>query len=105
MPGTQASTLVDQNENGKTIYNAVRMGLPLIAKSLTGLPKDQWVEVMGTEHTPGQLPPARTSLQDGLKLTIPAAAHAQTGPVRATWPSRLDHRYARSEGGPLSLSS
>ena len=67
VPGTQASRLVDQT--GKTIYNAVRMGLPLIAKSLGGVPKDEWVEVMGMEHTPGSLAPTRTSLQAGREVT------------------------------------
>jgi len=67
VPGTQASTLVDQT--GNQIYNAVRMGLPLIAKSLGGLPKDEWVDVMSMEHTPGQLEPTRTSLQDGTEMT------------------------------------
>lgn len=68
VPGTQASTLVD--ETGKEIYNAVRMGLPLIAKSLGGVPKDEWVEVMGMRHAPGELAPERTSLQDGRELTF-----------------------------------
>ena len=67
VPGTQASRLVDQT--GKILYNAVRMGLPLIAKSLGGVPKDQWVEVMGLEHTPGDLAPTKTSLQPGREVT------------------------------------
>jgi len=63
VPGTQASTLVDRADGGREIYNAVRMGLPLIAKSLDGIPKDEWVAVMSMEHAPGRLAPARTSLQ------------------------------------------
>jgi len=66
IPGTQATTLVDQN--GTEIYDAVRMGLPLIAKSLGGTPKDEWVAIMSMEHQPGELAPVRTSLKDGTSL-------------------------------------
>lgn len=66
VPGTQASSLVRGDDE---IYNAVRMGLPLIPKSLGGVPKDQWVEVMSMKHTPGKLAPARTTLQDGSEVT------------------------------------
>ena len=66
IPGTQATTLVDQN--GTEIYDAVRMGLPLIAKSLGGTPKDEWVAIMSMEHQPGELAPVRTSLKDGTTL-------------------------------------
>lgn len=63
VPGTQATTLIDLADNGREIYNAVRMGLPLVPKSLGGLPKDEWVAVMSMEHAAGRLAPTRTSLQ------------------------------------------
>jgi len=65
VPGTQASSLVRGDDE---IYSAVRMGLPLIPKSLGGVPKDQWVEVMSMKHAPGKLAPARTTLQDGSEV-------------------------------------
>jgi len=68
VPGTQASTLIDRANGSAPIYNAVRMGLPLIAKSLGGLPKEEWVAAMSMEHAPGQLAPTRTSLQPGRDL-------------------------------------
>jgi pimeloyl-ACP methyl ester carboxylesterase len=70
VPGTQASTLVDRANGDAEIYNAVRVGLPLVGKSLGGLPKDEWVAVMSMEHTPGQIAPARTSLQAGRDLGV-----------------------------------
>ena len=81
IPGTQATTLVDQN--GDEIYDAVRMGLPLIAKSLGGLSKDEWVAVMSMELKPGDLAPVRTSLQEGRSL-----GH---GPISRTPYSLLDY--------------
>ncbi len=70
VPGTQASTLVDRADGSKEVYNAVRMGLPLIAKSLGGIPKDEWVAVMSMEHDPGRLAPVRTSLQAGRDVSF-----------------------------------
>lgn len=66
IPGTQATTLRDQN--GATVYNAVAVGVPLIPKSLGGRPRAQWVPLMSMGSTPGRLAPAATSLLPGTRL-------------------------------------
>ncbi len=70
VPGTQATTLIDHGDGDREIYNAVRVGLPLVATSLGGAPKEEWVALMSMEHTPGNLAPARTSLQPGRDLAF-----------------------------------
>ena len=69
IPGTQASTLVDQN--GRTVYNAVQVGVPLFPKSLGGRPKSEWVQLMSMEHEPGEIAPVKSSLEPGTSLTAP----------------------------------
>jgi pimeloyl-ACP methyl ester carboxylesterase len=66
IPGTQASALKD--ETGKTVYNAVAVGVPLLPKSLGGRPKSEWVELMSMEHEPGYLEPTKTSLEPGTSI-------------------------------------
>ncbi len=67
IPGTQATTLKDGD--GKVVYNAVRVGIPLLRDSLGGHPKTQWVALMSMRHLPGRLEPVKTSLLPGTTLT------------------------------------
>jgi pimeloyl-ACP methyl ester carboxylesterase len=63
VPGTQATSL--RTAAGKRVYNAVRVNMGL---TKTDLGKDpaQWVPLLSLEHTPGQLAPAKTTLQAGI---------------------------------------
>jgi pimeloyl-ACP methyl ester carboxylesterase len=69
IPGTQATTLVD--DGGRSVYNAVRVGIPLLPKSLGGRPKSEWVELLSMEHEPGELEPVKTSLEPGTTIDAP----------------------------------
>jgi pimeloyl-ACP methyl ester carboxylesterase len=67
VPGTQATTLRDQN--GTTVYNAVRVSLGLDGDELAGRPPERWAELLGTEHAPGAWGPTRTSLDPAVTIT------------------------------------
>jgi pimeloyl-ACP methyl ester carboxylesterase len=67
VPGTQATTLRDQD--GTTVYNAVRVSLGLDGDELAGRPPERWAELLGTEHTPGSWGPTRTSLDPAVTIT------------------------------------
>jgi pimeloyl-ACP methyl ester carboxylesterase len=66
VPGTQATTLVDQN--GLTVYNAVRVSLGLDGDALGGRPPEAWGALLGTEHSTGSWAPERTSLEPGTTI-------------------------------------
>ena len=66
VPGTQATTLVDQN--GTTVYNAVRVSIGLQKDDLGGRPPSEWQALLSQEHTPGELAPTRTSLLPGVEI-------------------------------------
>ncbi len=66
MPGTQATTLRDLT--GTTVYNAVRVSLGLLGKSLDGRPPETWPDLLGVEYEAGAWAPARTSLLSGTKI-------------------------------------
>jgi len=66
VPGTQATTLRDQT--GTTVYNAVRVSLGLLGKSLDGRPPETWPDLLGVEYEAGAWAPARTSLLSGTKI-------------------------------------
>lgn len=87
VPGTQASTLADQN--GTPVYNAVRVSLGLQKDELGGRPPDEWQALLSMEHAPGSLEPVRTSLLGGVEI------HA-SGVVRTPY----DRMLAFSEPWP-----
>ena len=66
VPGTQATTLRDQD--GVTVYNAVRVSLGLQKKDLGGRPPVEWQDLLSIEYEPGKLEPARTSLLPGTEI-------------------------------------
>jgi pimeloyl-ACP methyl ester carboxylesterase len=63
VPGTQATTLRDQN--GTVVYNAVRVQFIIGRNDLGDRDPAQVGKLLSMEHTPGRLKPARTSLEDG----------------------------------------
>ena len=66
VPGTQASSLADQN--GTVVYNAVRVGTGLQKDDLGGRPVSEWQRLLSVEHAPGSWEPTRTSLDPGTEL-------------------------------------
>jgi len=63
VPGTQATALRDQE--GRRVYNAVRVQLVMGREDLGERDPDQVGKLLSMEHVPGQLKPARTSLENG----------------------------------------
>lgn len=61
VPGTQATSLADQN--GTVVYNAIRVSLGLQNDELGGRPPDAWRRLLSVAHEPGALEPSRTSLE------------------------------------------
>lgn len=66
IPGTQATCLVDQH--GRIVYNAVRVSVGLQKDDLGGRPPTEWERLLSLEYEPGELAPARTSLEPGTTL-------------------------------------
>ena len=66
VPGTQASSLADQN--GTVVYNAVRVSTGLQKDDLGGRPPTEWQTLLGLEHAPGEWQPTRTSLDPAVQL-------------------------------------
>lgn len=66
IPGTQATSLADQNDT--VVYNAVRVSVGLQKDELGGRPPDEWQALLSMEHEPGSLEPVRTSLLPGVEI-------------------------------------
>jgi pimeloyl-ACP methyl ester carboxylesterase len=66
VPGTQATSLADQN--GTVVYNAVRVSVGLQKDDLGGRPPSEWEALLGMEHRAGLWPPTRTSLDPATEL-------------------------------------
>ena len=60
VPGTQATNLITATR--KRVYNAVRVNMGLTRTDLGPDPRT-WVPLLSMAHTPGQLAPAKTTLQ------------------------------------------
>jgi len=67
VPGTQATSLRDQN--GITVYNALKVSLGLQKKSLGGRGPAEWQDLLSLEYEPGKLEPTRTSMEPGTEIT------------------------------------
>lgn len=96
VPGTQASSLADQN--GTVVYNAVRVSTGLQKDDLGGRPPSEWQTLLSVEHPPGSWEPTRTSLDPTTQLR--AASVVRTPYDRLwshvePWPYdwRLDMRH------------
>jgi Lecithin:cholesterol acyltransferase len=96
VPGTQATSLADQD--GRVVYNAVRVSLGLQKNDLGGWPPDEWQALLSMEHTPGSWEPTRTSLLDGVEIHAASVVGTPYDRVLAfadPWPYdwRADIRY------------
>ena len=96
VPGTQATTLRDQNDT--TVYNAVRVSLGLQRNDLGGRPRDEWQALLSVEHEPGKLEPSLTSLLPGTEIrpgSVAMTPYDRLPKPLATFPYawRLDIRF------------
>lgn len=96
IPGTQATSLQDQN--GTVVYNAVRVGLGLNGDELGGRPPEEWGRVMGVQTPPDGWAPSRTSLEPGTAIlphSVVGAAYDRMMAFADPWPYdwRLDMRH------------
>lgn len=66
VPGTQATTLVD--DDGRTVYNAVRLSLGLDRSALGGRLPRRWDDLLSLAHDDDRWAPTRTSLEPGTSL-------------------------------------
>jgi pimeloyl-ACP methyl ester carboxylesterase len=96
VPGTQASSLADQN--GEIVYNAVRMSVGLQKDDLGGRPPAEWQALLSVQHTPGMWEPTLTSLEPGTEITAVSVVRTpydrlwqQIEPWPYDW--RLDMRW------------
>ncbi|HEX9885125.1 MAG TPA: hypothetical protein VGA70_01485 [Longimicrobiales bacterium] len=96
VPGTQATNLADQN--GKIVYNAVRVSVGLQKDDLGGRPPSEWQALLSTEHRPGLWAPTKTSLEPGTEVTehsVVGTPYDRMLSFAEPWPYdwRLDMRY------------
>lgn len=96
VPGTQATCLADQN--GKVVYNAVRVSVGLQKDDLGGRPPSEWQALLSTEHRPGLWAPTRTSLEPGTEVSeqkVVGTPYDRMMSFAEPWPYdwRLDMRY------------
>jgi len=66
IPGTQATSLADQD--GNVVYNAVRVSLGLQKDDLGGRPPEEWQALLSMEHAPDSWEPGRTSRLPGVEI-------------------------------------
>lgn len=90
VPGTQATTL--RNNNGDTVYNAVRVQLLIGRGDIGNRDPDELGKLMGMEHAPGRLKPVRTSLEDGTHIVKGGVLRTPYNGLPATHWFRYDWR-------------
>ena len=66
VPGTGGNTLMDNR--GNDVGWPVLMRLKGIIRGIQGKSNDELIELMGMEHRPGQIAPAKTSLKPGTSI-------------------------------------
>lgn len=96
VPGTQATSLADQD--GNVVYNAVRVSLGLDKDDLGGRPPEEWERLLSIETPPGEWAPSRTSLEPDTEVTVSSVVGAPYDRMLSfaePWPYdwRLDIRY------------
>ena len=96
VPGTQATSLADQN--GNVVYNAVRVSLGLQKDELGGRPPDEWQRLLSIEQAPGSWRPSRTSLEPGTEIVphgVVGTPYDRMMSFAEPWPYdwRMDIRY------------
>lgn len=96
VPGTQATSLVDQH--GTVVYNAVRVSLGLHEDDLGGRLPEEWYPLLSVEHEPGSLEPTATSLEPGTEVgtaSVVGTPYDRMLGFAEAWPYdwRMDVRY------------
>ena len=96
VPGTQATSLADQN--GTVVYNAVRVSLGLQKDDLGGRPPDEWQRLLSLEQEPGEWKPSKTSLEPGTEVVphkVVGTPYDRMLSFSEPWPYdwRMDIRY------------
>lgn len=96
IPGTQATSLADQD--GNVVYNAVRVSLGLQKDELGGRPPDEWQRLLSIEQDPGRWRPTRTSLEPGTEIVpheVVGTPYDRLMSFAEPWPYdwRMDIRY------------
>lgn len=96
VPGTQATSLADQN--GNVVYNAVRVSLGLQKDELGGRPPEDWQRLLSIAQDPGSWRPSRTSLEPGTEIvphSVVGAPYDRMMSFAEPWPYdwRMDIRY------------
>lgn len=100
VPGTGGITLIDNF--GEDVGWPVLMRLKGIIRGVRGKSDDELIELMGMEHRPGQLAPAKTSLKPGTSL-LPghvlrvAYNQVQSGFNAFRYDWRADMRYSAGQ--------
>lgn len=96
VPGTQATSLADQN--GTIVYNAVRVSLGLQQDEMGGRRPGEWQRLLSLRHRPGGWKPTRTSLEPGTEVTphsVVGTPYDRMLSFAEPWPYdwRMDIRY------------
>jgi len=96
VPGTQATSLADQN--GTVVYNAVRVSLGLQKDELGGRPPSEWQRLLSIAQEPGTWEPSMTSLEPGTEVrphSIVDTPYERMLPFVEPWPYdwRMDIRH------------
>lgn len=101
MPGTQATVLMDGH--GRTIFNAVRVGMFIGRRDLGDRTVEEVGRVLGMEHDPGQLAPTRSSLEAGTDVRTGAVLRTPYDGLPVTDWFRYDWRADLRFNGKLLL--
>lgn len=100
VPGTQATSLADQD--GNVVYNAVRVSLGLQKDELGGRPPEEWQRLLSIETPVDAWAPSRTSLEPGTEVgvhKVVGAPYDRMLTFAEPWPYdwRLDMRHNAQE--------
>jgi hypothetical protein len=102
VPGTQATTLQDQNH--RIVYNPVALGLPLFPKDLGSYPPSEWAALLSMTYAPGSLQPTQTSRLPGTSITKAVMVSAPYQPLLAYDPWPYDWRADIEANGQALLN-
>jgi pimeloyl-ACP methyl ester carboxylesterase len=102
VPGTQATTLQDQN--GQVVYNPVAIGLPLFPKKLGSYPPEQWAPLMSMTYAAGSLQPQLTSRLPGTSVGKARMVETPYAPLLSYDPWPYDWRADIEANAQLLLA-
>ncbi len=100
VPGTGGITLM--NQLGEDLGYPVKMEIGVLSEGLLGLSADELVALLSMDHRPGQLAPAKTSLQPGTSIRPGHALQVAYNQVPASFNHflydwRADLRYSAGQ--------